>query len=50
MCRDFGGMTGAIVRLKQYDLSNNTITKLCVEFTVVYVIVNVCNLCRERTS
>ena len=30
-------MTGAVLRLKQYDLSFNTITNLCVEFTVVYV-------------
>ena len=28
-------MAGAVVRRKQYDLSFNTITNLCVEFTVV---------------
>ena len=37
MCRDSGGMTGAAVRLKQYDLTFNAIINLCVEFTVVYV-------------
>ena len=33
----FGGMTGAVVRLKQYDLSLNLIINLCVELTGVYV-------------
>ena len=33
----FGGMTGAMVRPNQFDLSFNTMTKLCVELTVLYV-------------
>ena len=30
-------MTGAVVRLKQYNLSFNTMTNVCVGCTVVYV-------------
>ena len=30
-------MTGAVVRIKQSDISFNTMTNLCVELTVLYV-------------